>query len=286
MRIRIQVVVLIVGLAALAPRLEAQTASLHSPDSEPVPRDIFLAPLASPTEPANMLRLTGDGQIDFGLAQPFGLFKSESAGSSWAIALRPGIVARFKVRGSQLLLKAADFHIGIPFSFRRGNWSTRVEFFHVSSHRGADFASEYPARSFNYSREVLQALVAYGKAGHWRIYAGPSVLVHTIPALGRMSFEAGSEWYPKSLARTHARFYLAEDFETRQEVGWKVNTSIQPGILFTNRRAEPVARVAGWFYRGQVPLGQFYRERETLGGVQLILELRPAIGSLITHRKG
>jgi hypothetical protein len=228
--------------------------------------------------------LTGDGQIDFGLAQPFGLFKSESAGSSWAIALRPGIVARFKVRGSQLLLKAADFHIGIPFSFRRGNWSTRVEFFHVSSHRGADFASEYPARSFNYSREVLQALVAYGKAGHWRIYAGPSVLVHTIPALGRMSFEAGSEWYPKSLARTHARFYLAEDFETRQEVGWKVNTSIQPGILFTNRRAEPVARVAGWFYRGQVPLGQFYRERETLGGVQLILELRPAIGSLITRR--
>ena len=82
----------------------------------------------------------------------------------------------------------------------------------------------------------------------------------------------------------HARFYLAEDFVTRREVGWNVNTSIQPGVLLTNRRAEPVARLAGWFYRGQSPFGQFYRERETIGGFQFILELRPAIHSLISRR--
>jgi hypothetical protein len=286
MRMRVHVVTLVLGLVALAPRLEAQTASLHSPNSErAATREIFPAPLASPTEPANMLRFAGDGQFDFGLTQPLGLFKSEGARSTWEIGLLPGIVARFKVRDTQLLLKAADFHIGIPLSYRRGNWSTRVEFFHASSHRGADFASAYPEPSFNYSREVLQALVAYGRAGHWRVYAGPSVLLHTIPALGRMSFEAGSEWFPKSLRRTHARFYLAEDFETRQEVGWNLNTSIQPGILFTNRHAEPVARLAGWFYRGQSPFGQFFRQRETSGGVQLILELRPAIRSLVTRRR-
>jgi len=101
-----------------------------------------------------------------------------------------------------------------------------------------------------------------------------------------MSFEAGSEWFPKSLTRARARFYLAEDFETRQEVGWHVNTTLQPGVLLTNRRAEPVARLAGWFYRGQTPFGQFFRERETIGAVQLILELQPAITSLVTRRKG
>ena len=286
MRLQIHVVMLIVGLAALAPQLEAQAPGTHSLNSErAITREIFPAPVASPAEPASVLRFAGDGQMDFGLTQPLGLFKSEGEGASWAIGLRPGIVARFKVRGRQLLLKAADFHIGIPVSYRRGNWSTRVELFHVSSHRGADFASAYPEPSFNYSREVLQALVAYGRAGHWRVYAGPSVLLHTIPALGRMSFEAGSEWYPRSLARTHARFYLAEDLETRQEVGWNVNTSIQPGILFTNRRAEPVARLAGWFYRGQSPFGQFFRQRETIGGVQLILELRPAIRSQVIRQR-
>jgi len=286
MRIRIQVVMLVLGLAALAPRLGAQTTDRQTPNGErPITREIFPAPLASPTEPASVFRFAGEGQVDFGLTQPFGLLTSQGARSTWEIGLRPGIITRFKVRDTQLLLKAADFHIGIPLSYRRGNWSTRVEFFHVSSHRGADFASAYPEPSFNYSREVLQALVAYGRPGHWRIYAGPSVLLHTVPTLGRMSFEAGSEWFPQSLVRTHARFYLAGDFETRQEVGWNVNTSIQPGILFTNRRAEPVARLAGWFCRGQAPFGQFFRERETIGGVQLILELQPAIHSLVTRRQ-
>lgn len=65
-----------------------------------------------------------------------------------------------------------------------------------------------------------------------------------------------------------------------------MNASLQPGVLFTNRQPEPVARLAGWFYRGQTPFGQFFRERETIGGVQLILELRPATGSLIVHRNG
>ena len=286
MGIRIHVVMLILGLAALSPRLEAQTASVYPPNSEQAAaRETFPTPLASPAEPASLLRFAGDGQIDFGLAQPLGLFKSEGARSSWEIGLRPGIVARFKVRDTQLLLKAADFRIGIPLSYRRGNWSTRVEYFHTSSHRGADFASAQPAPNFSYSREVLQALVAYGSAGHWRVYAGPSVLLRTRPALGRMSFEAGSEWFPKSLTRTHARFYLAEDFETQQEVGWNVNTSIQPGVLFTDRRAEPVARLAGWFYRGQSPFGQFFRQRETIGGFQFVLELRPAIHSLVTRQR-
>ena len=283
---RVRVAMLILGLATLSQRLEAQTASPQSPRREPAAtKEIFQAPLASPTELASLLRFAGDGQIDFGLAQPFGFYRSEGEKSSWEIGLKPGIVSRLEVRDTQLLLKAVDFRVGVPFSYRRGNWSTRVELSHVSSHRGADFASVQPAANFSYSREVLRALVAYGRAGHWRVYAGPGVILRTHPALGRMSFEAGSEWFPKSLGHPRVRFYLAEDFETRQEVGWHVNMSIQPGVLFTNRRAEPVARLAGWFYRGQTPFGQFFRERETIGGVQLILELRPAIRSLVTRQR-
>ncbi len=276
----------VLGLGMLAPQLSAQTASPPPQEDHGTREVIFASPMASPTEPANMLRYAGDGQFDFGLTQPFGLYTSEGDNSAWEVALRPGIVSRFKKRETQLLLKSADFRVGIPFSYRHGNWSARLELFHLSSHRGADSVSAQPAPNFTYSREVVQALVAYGRTNHWRIYAGPGVIVHSRPAVGRASFEAGSEWFPKRLGRSHARFYLAEDLETRQEVGWRVNTSVQPGVLFTNRRGEPVARIAGWFYRGQTPFGQFFRERETIGGVQLILELRPAIGSLVSRRRG
>jgi len=133
MSTRVRVAMLILGLATLSQQLDAQTASLQSPRRErAATKEIFQAPLASPTEPASMLRYAGDGQIDFGLAQPFGFYRSEGKKSSWEIGLKPGIVSRLKVRETQLLLKAVDFRVGVPFSYHRGNWSTRVELFHMS----------------------------------------------------------------------------------------------------------------------------------------------------------
>jgi len=279
-------ILLSVVTLAVAVQVGAQPSPVRPEAQEPTAgREIFQSPLASPTEPASLFRFAGNGQFDFGLTQPFTVYSVEGKGTNWQIGLRPGIVTRFQTRDTQLLLKAADFRLGIPVAFRRGNWSARVELFHVSSHRGADFDSANPAARFSYSREVLQTLLAYDRPGRWRIYAGPSVTLRTRPsALGRMSFQAGSEWFPKSLAFTRARFYLAEDFETRQEVGWQMNYSVQPGALFTTAKGESIARLAGWFYRGQTPFGEFFRQRETVGGVQFILELRPATRSLVTRR--
>jgi len=287
MKIQCRSILLLAVLFAVAVRVGAQQSPQGSGTAEaPASREFFPTPLASPGEPGSMFRFAGNGQFDFGLTQPFTIYTTEGKATNWQIGLRPGIVTRFQTRDTQLLLKAADFRLGIPVAFRHGNWSARAELYHVSSHRGADFEAANPAARFSYSREVLQTLLAYGRPGRWRIYAGPSVTLHTRPAgLGRLNFQAGSEWYPKSLAFSRARFYLADDFETRQEVGWQMNYSVQPGALFTTTKGEPVARLAGWFYRGQTPFGQFLRERETVGGVQLVLELRPAIKSLVTRAK-
>jgi hypothetical protein len=169
-------------------------------------------------------------------------------------------------------------------AYRKGKWSTRVELFHVSSHRGADFTVGAPP-VVSYSREAIQALVAYGKPDHWRVYAGPTILLHRHPAGGRWAFQAGTEWFPQRLCSRRARFYLAEDAATPEEVRWHANLSVQPGVLFTTADGKPVARLAGWFYHGEAPFGQLFRRRETRAGVELVLELRPAIRSLITRRR-
>ena len=261
--------VLVLGITVTTLRLGAQT-----PDSESrsqanrCAKEIFHAPLANPSEPANMFRYAGDGQVDFGLTQPFTLYTLEGKTTSWQVGLRPAIASRFQVRDPQLLLKAADLHLGIPVTVRKGKWAARVELFHLSSHRGADFAASRAAPNFTYSREVVQVLLAYGDPDRWRLYAGPAVTLHTRSSgLGRLSFQAGSEWFPKSLVRPHWRFYFAEDFATQQETGWRVNYSVQPGALFTTHGGEHVARLGAWFSSGQTPFGQFFRERETLGGV-------------------
>lgn len=284
MRTRARAVMLVLALVMSSSPLSAQSANSRQPDDSLQAGEVFAPLLASPTEPASLLRYPGDSEMDFGLAVPFALYTAEGKNSSWQVGLWPGIAARFQKRATQLELEAADFRLGVPVAYKKGTWAARVELFHVSSHRGEDFAPGMPP-AFSYSREAVQALVAYGRPDHWRVYAGPTMLLRTHPAVGRWAFQAGTEWFPRKLASRRARFYLAEDAVTPEEVRWHANLSVQPGVLFTTAEGKPVARLAGWFYHGEAPFGQLFLMRQTRVGVQLVLELRPAIRSLVTRRK-
>lgn len=244
---------------------------------------MFPPPMADQTEPASRVRY-GGSEIDFGLALPLTVYTSESRTSGWQIGFLGGIVAGFGSERTTLYLKSADFHAGIPVSFRKGKWSARLQFYHVSSHLGGDYQNISGFQDFHYSREELEGLVAYDLPHHIRVYGGPRVLVRTYPRVGRWTFQAGSEWFPPSLSGHIWKLYLADDFQTREEVDWQTNVSIEPGIQWTTRAGEPVARIEAWFYSGQEPFGELYTRRERLLGAQFIFTLNPAIKSLITHR--
>lgn len=244
---------------------------------------IFRSPMADPFEPASRIRF-GGGNLDFGLALPLAVYTSESATSAWQVGFLGGITARFGSERTTLYLKSADFHAGIPLSFRRGKWSARAQFYHVSSHLGGDYENLSGFQPFHYSREALQGLVAYDAPHNLRIYGGPTLLVRTYPRVGRWAIQAGTEWFPHSLSGRRWHAYLADDFQTRGEVKWQTTISVEPGIQFTTRKGEPVARLEAWFYSGQAPFGELYREREREAGAQFIFTLEPAIKSLITRR--
>lgn len=266
--------------AALAASLAAQ----QTPQTAVFDADsVFLPPMADQSEPASRIRYGGKN-IDFGLALPLAVYTSESAHSAWQIGFLGGITAGFGSQRTTLYLRAADFHAGIPISFRKGKFSTRVEFYHVSSHLGADYEQVSGLQPFHYSREEVEWLAAYDAPHHLRVYGGPRLLIRTYPAVGRWTFQAGSEWTPASVSGRHWHFYLADDFQTREEAGWKVNTSIEPGVQWTTRKGEPVARMEAWFYDGQEPFGELFQQRERVLGAQLIFTLEPAIKSLITHK--
>lgn len=277
--------ILILGIATFnLPVYAQQSAGVSSSKSADLASDqIFRPPLADPFEPASLVRYAGSN-LDFGLALPFAVYTSESTSSAWQIGFLGGISARFGSERTTLYLKAADFHAGIPVSFRKGRWSARVEFYHVSSHLGGDYESLSGFQPFHYSREALQGLVSYDASRHFRIYGGPTLLVRTYPNVGRWAVQAGTEWFPASLAGKRWKFYLADDFQTRGEVAWQTNISVAPGVQFITRKGEPVARVEGWFYSGQDPYGELFREREEVVGAQFVFTLEPALKSLITHR--
>jgi hypothetical protein len=244
---------------------------------------IFRPPIADPFEPASLIRYGGKN-LDFGLALPLGVYTSESQNLDWQIGFLGGIVAEFGSEKATLYLKAADFHAGLPISFRKGKWSARIEFYHISSHLGADYENLTGFQAFHYSREALQALAAYDAPHHVRIYVGPTLLVRTYPHVGRWTFQAGTEWFPQFLSSRRWHFYLADDFQTCGEVAWQTNISIAPGVQWTTRKGEPIARFEGWFYSGQEPFGELFQQREHVAGAQLIFTLEPVVKSLVVRR--
>ncbi|MDE3180008.1 MAG: DUF1207 domain-containing protein [Acidobacteriota bacterium] len=262
--------------------LAAQQAAPNQ-SSPPSSSQIFRPPMADPFEPASRVRYGGDS-LDFGLALPLAVYTSEGPASAWQVGFIGGIAARFGSERTTLYLKSANFHAGIPISLRKGKWSARAEFYHVSSHLGADYSSLTGAQPFHYSREAIQGLIAYDAPHGLRFYGGPTLLVRTYPHVGRWTLQAGTEWFPRSLSGKRWEFYLADDFQTRGEVAWRTNISVEPGIEFRTRKGEPVARIEAWFYSGQVPFGELYRTREQVVGAQFIFTLEPAIKSLITRR--
>lgn len=289
MRRTIESLVLAAVLAAYAiepySRLVAQqpTTSQSGSGIDFSSGQIFRPPMADPFEPASRIRF-GGGNLDFGLALPLTVYTSESAASAWQIGFLGGITARFGSERTTLFLKSADFHAGIPVSFRRRKWSARAEFYHVSSHLGGDYENLSGFQPFHYSREAVQGLVAYDAPHNLRIYGGPTLLVRTYPHVGRWAIQAGTEWFPRSLSGRRWHTYLADDFQTRGEVKWQTSISVEPGLQFNTRKGEPVARIEAWFYSGQAPFGELYLERERVVGAQFIFTLEPAIKSLITRR--
>ncbi len=279
---RILLATSLVVLVRVAPAQEAPTQASGA-DNYPTGQEIFRPPMADQTRPGDHVRY-GGSQLDFGLALPLAVYTSEGPTSSWQIGFLGGITAGFASAQTVLRLKAADFHAGIPLAYRHGKWSTRVEFYHVSSHLGSDYSSSATVPPFSYSREVLEDLVSYDFSKHFRIYGGPGLLVRTHPHLGRWTFQVGSEWFPRQLSTPLARFYLADDFQTREEVAWQTNISIEPGIQFTTHKEQPVARLEAWFYSGQELFGQLYYRRERVLGAQLSFTLGTEIKSLVTHR--
>ncbi|MGH9350663.1 MAG: DUF1207 domain-containing protein [Terriglobia bacterium] len=282
-KLSLLLLVLALSVAALRSPLLAQQSTGNSATTDLTSDQIFRPPMADPFEPASRIRY-GGGNLDFGLALPLAVYTSESKTSDWQIGFLGGIVARFGSERTTLYLKSGDFHAGIPFSVRKGKWSARVEFYHVSSHLGGDYENLSGFQPFHYSREALQGLISYDAPHHLRIYGGPTLLVRTYPKVGRWTIQAGTEWFPPSLSGDHWKLYLADDFQTRGEVAWQTSVSVEPGVQFMTRNGQPVARVEAWFYSGQDPFGELFRERERVVGAQLIFTLEPALKSLFTRR--
>jgi hypothetical protein len=131
-----------------------------------------------------------------GLGDSFGLLRwgGPSSGEGLQIDLVASIFAQFALDAPSHDLINADYIIGVPVTFRRRGFSTRVRLYHQSSHLGDEFLlrDEDTLRQ-NLSFESLELLLSQ-EIGMLRAYVGGERLFRRQPsALAKKLFHGGVE---------------------------------------------------------------------------------------------
>lgn len=252
-----------------AGRLPAGETSLLFPEG-----DVFAAPLASIKEPRfhlTWLKLNLDSgevnaaSVSFG--ENFGLVRWQGWRDDqfWQLGISGAVQAQFNLDSPSLDLVNADYIIGLPLTVRSKAWSGRLRLYHQSSHLGDEYLlyqqkSVPQVERINLSYEALELWAAYDWR-QWRIFAGPSLILHTDTPLQRKSVQAGFDYRGGERTRAALRPFIALFVNWWEEVDWSPSASLRTGVILASpyaSRRQCLVYAEG--FKGHLPFGQFYQE--------------------------
>jgi hypothetical protein len=215
-----------------------------------------------------------------GLGENFGLLGRRNGCNGWQVGLLGGVFAQFNLDARSFDLVNADYVIGIPVSWRRGLFSTRVRLYHQSSHLGDEFLLGNPQfNRVNLSFEAVEAIVSLDAPGGWgRVYAGGNTLIRREPStLDRNGVHWGVELRGPTIASSIVSRQLrltpifGADFQSFEELHWIINSNVVGGLEWSKAGADRRIRLLVNYYHGFAPYGQFFAQKIEMVGVGLYL---------------
>jgi hypothetical protein len=290
--------VAVVGLALSATGSAAQTstaprcmAGVHESEALGVvgfPQDqIFCPTVADPKEARSFVSLLrgtfrslddpsgkGTSIVSVGLGDSFGLVRWGGPRPNEGVQLDVvgSIFAQFDIGAASNDLINADYLIGLPLTFRRRGFSTRVRLYHQSSHLG----DEYLLRSEDIERQNLSfesvEILASQEIGPLRLYAGGERIFRREPdTLPSKVFHGGVEG--RSGRGGSARFVAGVDVKTTTLHDWSPAVSGRVGLELARRgpgdHPPRLVTLMLELYEGPSPYGQFFQDDISYVGVGL-----------------
>jgi hypothetical protein len=271
-----------------APRCGAGVHESEALGAVPFPQDqIFCPILADPKEArsfASLLRGTfrslddpsgkGTTIASVGLGDSFGLVRWGGPAPNEGVQLDVvgSIFAQFDLGTPSNDLINADYIIGLPLTFRRSGFSTRVRVYHQSSHLGDEYLlrSEDIDRK-NLSFESVEFLVSQ-ELGPLRVYAGGERIFRREPdTLPSKLFHGGAEL--RTGRAGPVRLVSGVDVKATDLHDWSPAVSGRVGLEVAQHRSEghPARLVTLMIeiYQGPSPYGQFFQDDISYFGVGL-----------------
>lgn len=200
------------------------------------------------------------GSVSFG--ETFGLLRGPAPYEGrWQIDFQAAVFGLFDLEAESLDLVNADYWVGIPLSYRRGDFSAMLRVFHQSSHLGDEFLLRKRIDRVNLSYEATDLKLSYDIGYGLRVYGGGGVLLHREPAdLDRLSTQIGAEYLaPFTIGDGLLRPVAAVDLQNRQESDWRSDVSLRAGVQFESPdEVSQRVQLMLEYFNGRNPNGQFY----------------------------
>ena len=177
----------------------------------------------------------------------------------WQLGIEAVIFSQFEFieNRSQRNLLNADYRIGLPFYYKKGENSLRIRLFHISTHAGDDFiirrgVNKYSPNPVNY--EMLDVIYAR-MFNHLKLYSGAGLVVRPETIRKRLHFQLGSE-YRKKIAQSSFNWILGFDCKLYQEYGFRPQIKSGMGVEFVEKKLPPIS-ILFEFYHGNLPYSQY-----------------------------
>jgi hypothetical protein len=192
----------------------------------------------------------------------------------WGFGIRAAAFPWLGQEGRTFPMRANDWWLGVYLSHSNGNFSSRLEYTHISAHLGdALFEEQSP---IVYSREFIRWLFSYNFLSQIRIYGGGGALVHSIPTEKPLFFQAGFEFFTLPLFSNTLpiQWYTGCDFQYQQELGGIVDVAAQLGIRLaeSSKISSRGIRIAISYYDGNYQWGQFFNQRDSNFGLGIYFD--------------
>jgi hypothetical protein len=212
--------------------------------------------------------ISSGGSVSFG--ETFGLLRGPAPFEGrWQIDFQAAVFGLFDLEAESLDLVNADYWVGIPLSYRRGDFSAMLRVYHQSSHLGDEFLLRNRIDRVNLSYEATDLKLSYDIGYGLRVYGGGGVLLHREPAdLDRLSTQIGLEYLaPYTIGDGLLRPVAAIDWQNREESDWQSDVSLRAGVQFESPdEVSQRVQLMLEYFNGRNPNGQFYdRTLEYIG---------------------
>ena len=227
--------------------------------------EAFIAAGELPDAHGPLTRLAGGGRFGVVRIRP-----ATPGGRSWQVSIEAGLDALFDSR-NRLDVVGWDGNYGVTITTASGSpIALKIALLHISAHLGDEYQERTGRPRINYTREEVSVGAAWRWSHRWRAYVESGMGFRrgdTLLEPWRVQWGVEHE----SAAGRRIGRYAAADFSSMQEREWRVDASVELGIVL--RGGGRTSRILLQWHDGRPTANEFFGESISTLSMALRIDL-------------